>query len=616
MISIESITKSYGDNILFSSTSLQINQGEKIGFVGRNGHGKTTLLKMIIREEDPDSGIIKIPNGYRTGYLSQKLKFTRKSVLDECSLGLLDHEKDHYWKAEKILAGLGFSRQDMQASPDEFSGGYQIRLNLAKVLVSEADLLILDEPTNYLDITSIRWLINFLASWQREMLLVTHDRNFMNRVVTHVAGVHRTKIRKVKGDTDKYYGRIVQDEEIYEKTRLNEEKREKEIQAFITRFRAKARLANLVQSRVKTLNKSKSKLRLQKIESLDFSFNYLDFKSRQVLRARHINFSWDRGEKKLINDFSITINPGDKIGIIGKNGKGKTTLLKLLAGKLDIDSGVVQYNPNVKMGYFEQTNTESLNDSFTIEQEIQNVCPALPRQHVRNICGAMMFDGDKALKKISVLSGGEKSRTMIGKLLVTPLNLLMLDEPDNHLDMETSDSFLIALHNFEGAVVLITHNEIFLNTLANRLIVFNNEKVYIFEGSYADFLDKDGWSEEINDDTAALTNGKVSKKEMRQKRSQIVAERSKALKPIRLDIEKKEALINKLEAELEELNHGIVTATKESRGDKIGSIAVKISEKQEAVDIAYDKLELLVDALGIKKAYFDEKLEKLEEKNN
>jgi len=617
MINIENITKVYGSNILFDSCSLQVNLGEKVGFVGRNGHGKTTLLKMIIHEEEVDSGDIKKPNDYKIGYLSQHLKFSEKTVLDECSLGLLKHEKEHYWKAEKILAGLGFSQQDMLCSPQEFSGGYQIRLNLAKVLVSESDLLILDEPTNYLDITSIRWLVGFLSTWSREILLVTHDRSFMDQVVTHVAGVHRAKIRKVKGSTDKYYDKLVQDEEVYEKTRLNEEKKEKDVQTFITRFRAKARLAKLVQSRVKALNRSKSREKLERIESLDFSFNNFPFKGKQVLNAENIVFSFNDKDKPLIDDFSITINPNDRIAIIGKNGKGKTTLMKLLAEKLEFTSGKLTFNPNVKLGYFEQTNVNSLNNNFTVEQEIQNVYPDLQRHQVRNICGAMMFDGDKALKKISVLSGGEKSRTMIGKLLVTPLNLLMLDEPDNHLDMETSDSFLIALDNFAGAVLLITHNEMFLNTLANRLIVFNNNKVYVFEGSYAEFLQKEGWGEEKNKlEINENSVDKISKRGVRQKKSQIVAERSKTLKPIQKKIDKTEGLIDELESNLNILNTEIIKATQISDGKKISDLSIQIADHQNKIDILYEDLEGFCDKLENEKSCFDEKLELFERQYN
>ncbi|MBU0972146.1 MAG: ATP-binding cassette domain-containing protein, partial [Proteobacteria bacterium] len=205
MLNIESIYKGFGDQILLEDTGLQINQGERVGLVGRNGHGKTTLLNMIAGIDHPDDGKISCPTGYRIGILSQKISFEKNTILEEAMQGLLEHERDHSWKAEKILAGLGFSQPDLKKDPVLFSGGYQVRLNLAKVLVSEPDLLILDEPTNYLDITSIRWISQFLVAWPREVLLVTHDRGFMDNVVTHIAGIHRQKIKKIKGDTLKYY---------------------------------------------------------------------------------------------------------------------------------------------------------------------------------------------------------------------------------------------------------------------------------------------------------------------------------------------------------------------------------------------------------------------------
>ncbi len=227
MLNIESISKGFGEQVLLEDTGMQINPGERVGLVGRNGHGKTTLLNMIAGTDHPDEGRISIPNGYRIGVLSQHIRFEKATVLEEAMLGLPDHEQDHFWKAEKILAGLGFSNDAMKKDPMDFSGGYQVRLNLAKVLVSEPDLLILDEPTNYLDITSIRWISRFLISWPREVLLVTHDRGFMDNVVTHIVGIHRKKMRKIQGNTHKYYLQVAQDEEIYEKTRQNEAKRKK-----------------------------------------------------------------------------------------------------------------------------------------------------------------------------------------------------------------------------------------------------------------------------------------------------------------------------------------------------------------------------------------------------
>jgi len=379
MLNIESVSKQFGNQTLLDNTGFQINPGERIGLVARNGHGKTTLLNMISGQDHPDEGSILYPSGYKLGFLSQRIIFSKSRIIDEAMLGLLDHEKDQYWKAEKILAGLGFSQDDMTKSPEIFSGGFQVRLNLAKILVSEPDLLILDEPTNYLDITSIRWISKFLVSWPREVLLVTHDRSFMDQVVTHIAGIHRQKIKKIKGNTSKYYMQIAQDEQVWEKTRLNEEKKTKEIEVFISKFRAKARLASMVQSRIKTLAKSKTKDKLQKLKNLEFSFNNLAFAGKQVLNIEDLSFSWEH-DKPLINNFSLTVYPEDRIGVIGKNGKGKTTLLKLLSGNLTAETGNIKINPGVQQGYFEQTNIQSLNDNFTIEDELLLSVPDSDRQ--------------------------------------------------------------------------------------------------------------------------------------------------------------------------------------------------------------------------------------------
>lgn len=320
------------------------------------------------------------------------------------------------------------------------------------------------------------------------------------------------------------------------KIRLNDEKRRREMELFITRFRAKARLAGMVQSRVKTLAKMEKRDSLSQMESLAFSFRDLAFAGKQVMQVEGIGFAHDP-KVPLIEDLNLTVTPGDRIAIVGKNGKGKTTLLKILARKLDPVSGKVSYNPGVEMGYFEQTNVESLNPTSTVEEEILFSHPDLDRQQARNICGAIMFEGDNALKRISVLSGGEKSRVMLGKLLAKPLNLVLLDEPTNHLDMESCDSLVNALDNFEGAVLLVTHNEMFLHCLANRLIVFKNDVIMVFEGSYQEFLDKEGWDEETvagKPIAEQAGNGpKISKKEMRKVRSDIISERSREVGPIK-----------------------------------------------------------------------------------
>ena len=565
---------------------------------------------MISGQDHPDEGSILYPSAYKLGFLSQKIIFSKSRIIDEAMIGLLDHEKDHYWKAEKILAGLGFSQDDMTKSPEIFSGGFQVRLNLAKILVSEPDLLILDEPTNYLDITSIRWISKFLVSWPREVLLVTHDRSFMDQVVTHIAGIHRQKIKKIKGSTSKYYMQIAQDEQVWEKTRLNEEKKTKEIEVFISKFRAKARLASMVQSRVKTLAKSQTKDKLQKLKNLEFSFNNLAFAGKQVLNIENLSFSWDH-DKPLINNFSLTVYPEDRIGVIGKNGKGKTTLLKLLSGNLTAATGNIKINPGVQQGYFEQTNIQSLNDNFTVEDELLFSVPDSDRQAVRSICGAMMFEKDAALKKISMLSGGEKSRVMLGKLLMAPVNLLLLDEPSNHLDMESCDSLVCALDNFNGAVVMVTHNEMFLHSLANRLVVFKNSGLEIFEGSYQEFLEKQGWEDEEKSIEKKIKSPSLSKKEIRQRKSEIINSKSKEINPVKQKIENFENTIDKNEKLIKDINEALLKASLNQDGARIQELSKELSSLENSNDLLFDDLEIQMDKFEKIEQSYNEKLEEL-----
>ena len=493
MISFENISKSYGGQVLFENAGFKINGKERIGLIGRNGHGKTTLLRMIINDDEIDQGNIIIPKNYRIGYVKQHLTFTEDTVLKEGILGLREEESDQHWKVEKILAGLGFSKSDMQKNPLDFSGGFQVRLNLAKVLTNEPDLLLLDEPTNYLDITSVRWIKQFLLAWQNELILITHDRNFMDKIVTHIVGIHRQTVRKIPGDTGKYYTQIALDEEIHEKTRVNDDKKRKEIELFVSRFRAKARLASMVQSRVKALSRMEKKDKLENVSDLEFTFRSSPFKGKQVLQAENLNFGYT-SDKLLVKDVNLTIDPNDRVCVIGKNGKGKTTLLKILGGIIEPDTGKVILNPGVERGVYEQTNVISLNAENTVVDELCYCHPDVDNQQARNICGSMMFEGDSALKKIKVLSGGEKSRVMLGKLLVTPLNLILLDEPTNHLDMQSCDSLLSAIDNFDGSVVMVTHNEMYLHAIAKKLIVFKDDKIFMFNGTYAEFLEKEGTS--------------------------------------------------------------------------------------------------------------------------
>lgn len=615
MISVENLTKSFGTQELFTEASFKINSRERIGLVGRNGHGKSTLFRIITGETEYDSGQVLIPKNYRIGYVEQHLNFTEETVLAEGARGLAEAEADQHWKVERILSGLGFSAADMQRSPKSFSGGFQVRLNLTKALVSQPDLLLLDEPTNYLDIASIRWIEQFLSNWPGELMLITHDRSFMDRVVTHTVGIHRKKIRKVQGITGDFYTQIAQDEEIYEKTRVNDDKKRKEIERFISRFRAKARLANMVQSRVKTLSKMESKDKLEAVSTLDFSFKSKPFQAKQLLRAEDLSFAYD-GANYLVKGLDLLVKASDRICIIGRNGRGKTTLLKLLAGTLSPNEGGVTLHPGVEMGVYEQTNIKTLVDENTVEGEILCSHPDVERQRARNICGAMMFQGDSAEKRISVLSGGEKSRVMLGKLLVTPANLLLLDEPSNHLDMESCDSLLSAIDLFDGAVVMVTHNEMFLHAVAERLIVFENAGVTLFEGNYQEFLEKKGWDEEaqaiIPDGAGEEGEAKLNKKELRKRRSEIISQRAKLLKPLEREIAGLEDAIDKSEKELATLNEQMLAASEAQDGPAIVSLSQSIHECQESIDTNFDRLADLTELLDEKGAVFEEELAAVE----
>ncbi len=617
MISVENLSKGFGAHILFDNISFKINRRERVGLVGRNGHGKTTLFRILAGLEEPDSGKISVPRNYRIGYVSQDIRFTAATVFEEAVKGLPETDASHHWKAEKVLAGLGFSSADMKRAPSELSGGFQVRLNLTRMLLSDPDLLLLDEPTNYLDITSIRWIRRYLEEWPRELFIITHDRELMDRVVTHVIGIHRQKTRKIAGDTGKYYLQVAQTEAVYERSRINEERRRREIEEFIARFRAKARLAGLVQSRIKTLNRQAARTRLQKFKTLDFSFRSKPFNGKYMASVTDLSFSYEK-RRPLIENFNIAIAPKDRICVIGHNGAGKTTLLKLFAGSLLPNSGSISYHPETVTGYFEQTHVRTLVDTRSVEEEILSSAPGIDRQLARNICGAMLFEGDQALKTIGVLSGGEKSRVMLGKLLCTPINLLLLDEPTNHFDMESCDALLSAIDRFDGAVVMVTHNEMFLHALAERLIVFQQDRIQVFEGDYQRFLDAGGWADEDpaeRADRGVLAHeneNRVTKKGIRRLRSAVIAERSKMVRPLEERIAALEGRIDENEKKLKGLHQRMQTAAETKDGQAIAGIAQAIHVCQRDIDAAFEELVPLSERLEEKRRFYDAKLNALE----
>ena len=616
MIRVERFSKTYGAQCLFEDLNFTIASGEKIGLVGRNGYGKTTLFRMLLKKVEPDSGTVSFPRNYSVGYLEQQIHFTQDTVLKEGCLGLRTEEQSNSWKVEKVLTGLGFSQDDMHRPPMTFSGGYQIRLNLAKILVSNPDLLLLDEPNNYLDIIAIRWLVIFLKNWKKELLLVTHDRMFMDSVTTHTMIIHRQKVRKIRGNTQKMYQQIALEEEVYEKTRVNEEKKRKQLKVFISRFRAKARLAGMVQSRVKMLQKQEERDALKKGENLDFSFHYINFPAAQMLAGHNLRFSYNGQEPWLIQKLSFNIGKKERICVIGKNGKGKSTLLRIIAGELPLTDGTIKSHPLLRTAFFGQTTLIDLDEQKTVLEEIMNADVNCLPQQARGICGAMMFGSDQALKPISVLSGGEKSRVLLGKMLVTPAHLLLLDEPTNHLDLESCESLLEAIEEFPGSLMMVTHNERYLHRLATRLIVFDRGKVIVFEGTYQEFLDKIGWENENEKKQSSIRRKKpeiYGKKAIKQEKAKLIQEKTKVLGLLEQEIKELETEITRLEKKSHMCTEGIIKASESGDAAAIAELSKQSHHLRPEIEKCYSKLDVVLKQYETKSREYKEKMEVLKQ---
>ncbi len=578
MIQANQLTKGFGTQLLFENISFNMTRGERVGLVGRNGSGKTTLFKIILGEEHPDSGEIIYPKNYTIGTLKQHLHFTEKTILAECCLALKKEEEFDTYKVEKMLHGLGFKTEDFERAPSDFSGGYQIRLNIAKVLLGNPDCLLLDEPTNYLDIVSLRWLTRFLRNFQGEVIIITHDRGFMDAVTTHTMGIWRQKLVKIKGDSTKYHQQIILEEEVYEKTRQNTDKKRKELEEFVARFKAKASKAAQAQSRMKLLEKLPEHEALAMMATLDFEFNYKECPGKVLVEVKDASFGYN--EKLLIENLSFTVLRNDKIAIIGKNGKGKSTLLNLIARELTPVGGSISGNVNLLMGHFGQTNINRLSMENTIEEEISSADPTLGRERVRSIAGVMMFSGDLAKKKIKVLSGGERARVLLGKLLAKPTNLLLLDEPTNHLDQDSVDALSQELQNYPGAVIIVTHSEGMLREVATKLVVFHHDHVEYFPQNYDDFLEKIGWEEE-EQVKVEKPKIKLNREEQKKLRQEIIFERSKALGPLKKKMEQLEAAIMKTEGEAATLEEALISKPEPEGFKRLGTIKKKIDEDFE-----------------------------------
>jgi len=600
----KNISKSFGAQTLFENADFQLNKGEKIAIIGRNGYGKSTLFRLILGQDGFDDGEIAYPEHYRIGSLDQHLSFNQKNIVEEVTAGQPEEKKYESWKAEKLLSGLGFKASDFTRKAEEFSGGFQIRIKLAQLLFSEPDLLLLDEPTNYLDITSLRWLENFLQSWKSEVMCVSHDQIFLEKICTHTIGVHRKKLRKIKGSPQKLFNHIAKEERIHEKTRKNDEKQRGKQEKFIREFRSGARSAGLVQSRIKMLAKKKKLNALDKIPEIKFKFTEEEFNGSKILEARNLSFGYKEGQD-LLKKCSFEVFPGEKIGIIGANGKGKTTLLRALTKELKISSGVLKSNVKTRIGYFGQSNIDKLEGEKNIIETLQDA-GAYNEQHARTIAASLLFGQNLAYKKINILSGGEKARVNLGRVLLHPTNFLLLDEPTNHLDYESVNALVESVKNFSGAAIFVSHNEYFLREIAQKLIVFDEEEVFLFEGTYDEFLEQKGFECEKEDASISpppsgtplkLRGDETDSLNIRQKKkiSQRIA------RPLKKKIKELEKKIKTLEASQVENKKYFDLAYQQ--GNHL---------KMDTLGISYQEMQVEVEALWEEWAEVSEELEKLE----
>lgn len=591
MLSVQHVSKSYGAQVLFDDINLTIAAGERIGLVGRNGHGKSTLLRMMLGDETPDAGEIIRPRGYRIGHLAQHLHFTEATAVAEVCLGLPEEIREYSrYRAEAILMGLGFSAAQLERAPEQLSGGYQIRINLARLLVSEPNLLLLDEPTNYLDIVALRWLQRFLREWPHECLMISHDREFLDAVSTHTVAIHRGGVRKIAGSTEKVYAQLAHDEDVHERTRQNAAKQREQILEFAAKFRAKARGASQVQSRLKQLEKLPDLAAHSEAPALSVQFQHAAIDAKVAATAHNVSFGYDP-QSALFSGLSLQLRTTDRLGVIGANGRGKSTLLRLLAGELTSSTGSLKWHPQAAIGYFGQTNIDRLADVRTVEQEIAAANPLLTRTQVRAICGAMLFPGDAAEKLIRVLSGGERSRVLLGTVLATPCNVLLLDEPTNHLDMYAVDELTAQLAEFPGAVVVVSHSEHLLRQLCTRLVVFEPSGVQVFDDTYDRFLEQVGWEEEQSDAGGTVAVNRQNKKLQRQAKAAELALRQATLGPLKRMIVDLEAEIMACEREQIDVRVALHAATDAQDIAAIRELAVHDGELTAQIEALFTDLE-------------------------
>ncbi|MBN8694134.1 MAG: ABC-F family ATP-binding cassette domain-containing protein [Bacteroidetes bacterium] len=590
MISVNGATVAFGGFTLFDNISFLINPKDRIGLAGRNGAGKSTMLKLLAGQQNPTKGEIAIPRECKIGYLPQDMTHQHgrtvfaetetayqevqmmQKRLDEINHQLetrTDYESDEYMKLiedltdinhrldivgagnveeeiEKILKGLGFDRKDLQRQTSEFSGGWRMRIELAKLLLQKPDVLLLDEPTNHLDIEAIQWLEEFMETFPGAVVLISHDKTFLDNVTNRTIEIVNQKIYDYKTNYSRYLVLRKERKEQQENAAKNQQKIIDQTEVLIDKYRAKANKASFAQSLIKKLD------RMERVEvdeddtaAMYFRFPPPAHSGKIVITAEHAGKEY--GEKRIFSDANFIITKGERIGFVGRNGEGKSTMMKMIAKKVQHE-GTVQLGHSVMMGYFEQDQEEKLDGDKTVFQTIDDLAVGDIRKRVRNLLGAFLFSGEDIDKKVKVLSGGERGRLALCKLLLEPYNLLLLDEPTNHLDIRSKEILKQALLDYEGTIVMVSHDRDFMKGMCTRLFEFRDGHVKEHLGGIEEFMElrKVERLNELDLDKKVA----AVKKEAVVEKKQVVDSNEQEQKQIRNQIKKVESEIERLEAEI------------------------------------------------------------------
>jgi ATP-binding cassette subfamily F protein 3 len=587
MLTVAGLSKSFGGRELFNDVSLTLQAGERVAIVGPNGAGKSTLLKIILGHEEPDAGEVIFIRGTTVGYLPQEGEAAgNETVLDTAVPHDHEHDGQFVAKAKQILASLGFKQSDFDRPARELSGGWVMRAHLARLLSQEPDLLMLDEPTNHLDLETLLWFQDYLRGYPGAILLISHDREFLNRLCTHIAELRNARILRYTGNYDTYLEQRANAEVTLIATAKAQQREIERLQLFVDRFRAKNTKAAQAQSKLKQIERLKEEM----VETSDgdgptvgFRFPQPQRSGQRVITLDKVQFGYGNGNL-IYDDLDFAVERGQRVVLVGPNGAGKSTLLKLLAEVLQPLAGERRLGHNVSFGYFAQHRAQMLNPKNTVLQEAFETPQRVTEQAIRNVLGSFLFRGDDVFKPVSVLSGGEKSRLALVKLLLDPPNLLLMDEPTTHLDLASVDALVEALTPYEGTLIFISHDVHFIRALSNHVVRVEGGRLHQFPGGYQYYLDKTAQTARAALTSSSLPDSKrvpepaaepaLDRKEQRR----LEAEQRQARSRKRQQIQKRLTALEKEIAELEKQQKEL-TAKLESPDTYAGGRAMQVNRE-------------------------------------